>query len=158
MGGTVDLKTDSQGTEFSLYFPKIDRPEETPSLEGVFQNVTILVIDDDKDVRTGLEELLVKAGCDVLLAEDGVEGLGYLQITEVDLILLDNTMPRMGGRDTLLGIRHLRPATPVVVYSSYLTDNDRQSLGELGVHEFLDKPASPNDILRVVDQHLTLTA
>jgi len=64
-----------------------------------------LVIDDEEDIRGLVSILLKKAGCDVLEARDGVEGIGKLRESSPDIVILDVSMPRMDGWQTLEEIR-----------------------------------------------------
>jgi len=83
--------------------------------------VTVLVIDDEVMVRSVVERLLHKLGCKVLQAVDGEQGLEvYLQHQdETALVLLDMTMPKMGGKEMLEKLRQLHALVPVVICSGY---------------------------------------
>lgn len=78
----------------------------------------VLVIDDEQGIRDMLRFLLEGQGYDVVTAEDGVQGLEKVKESAFDVIFLDVHMPNMGGEETLSAIKKLRPAQPVVIFSS----------------------------------------
>jgi CheY-like chemotaxis protein len=87
------------------------------------------LVDDERVVRTVAEGVLKHAGFETLTASDGVEGVEMVRSRgdEIALVLLDLTMPRMSGSDTLRIIREIRPDIPVVICSGYLLDLDEFS-------------------------------
>ncbi len=102
--------------------------------------VRILLVDDSKAILQENERVLIKAGYEVICAEDGESALKLAREEKPDLILLDMILPKMSGPDVL---RHLKqdPATasiPVVVLSS-LTEKNRQKLIEEGAEDYVEK-------------------
>ena len=102
----------------------------------------ILLVEDSKPIRRENESALVKAGCEVITAEDGETAVQMANEQKPDLILLDMILPKMSGPDVL---KHLKsePATaeiPVVVLSS-LSEKNREKLMEAGAEEYLEKGA-----------------
>lgn len=71
----------------------------------MMNNYTVLVVDDDKEIREAIEIYLRNEGMTVLLAKDGVEAIECLQENEVHLIVLDIMMPRMDGISATFKIR-----------------------------------------------------
>jgi CheY-like chemotaxis protein len=110
----------------------------------------ILVVDDDEDVRSALDELLTDAGFSVSTACDGQQAIRLLQASArpPDLILLDLQMPRSSGWDVLAAIRSsaLLLQTPVVVVSA-----DR-SATPLGAVAWLRKPVPVPVLLSTVEK------
>lgn len=80
--------------------------------------VTVLVVDDDPDLRRLLRQLLREAGYRVRLASHGLEALVQLQREPVALILLDLNMPGMSGWDCLAALRAVQHAVPVVLMTA----------------------------------------
>lgn len=106
----------------------------------------ILVVDDDKDVLLFLEDRLIFLGYDVLMAGNGKEGLEVLQSQSVDGVLLDLTMPIMGGMTMLEKLRNSSPSPPVIVMSA---NGHRSKLLEAiskGAMEFLIKPIGQDEL------------
>ena len=100
----------------------------------------ILLVEDSLPIRRANESALLKAGYEVVCAEDGETALRQAQNEKPDLILLDMILPKMSGPDVL---RHLKsePQTaeiPVVVLSS-LTEKNRQKLMDEGAEEYIEK-------------------
>jgi twitching motility two-component system response regulator PilH len=105
-------------------------------------NVKILLVEDSKPMRKENESALLRAGYEVITAEDGETALVAAKEQKPDLVLLDMILPKMSGPEVL---KHLKadPATaeiPVVVLSS-LTEKNREKLMEEGADEYLEKNA-----------------
>ena len=112
----------------------------------------ILVVDDDRDVRSALRALLEGDGHRVIEAEDGVAALDEITSSRPDAMLLDIALPRLTGFDLLEQVRR-NPATkslPVIVVSSTSRPEDREAATRLGVVDYIGKPWKPDEIkLRV---------
>jgi CheY-like chemotaxis protein len=111
---------------------------------------TILVVEDEEEVRLVLTRTLERRGYRVLSAADGVEGLEVLEREgRVDLMLLDLSMPRLTGGEVL---RRLAPETapPVILLTGYAPDPD---IAE-GAVAMLEKPIGPRDLLDCVREIL----
>lgn len=107
------------------------------------RTATVLVIDDDHDVRKVTSILLERAGYTVLAAPDAEEGLDVLgaRSDDIDVVLLDIMMPGMTGKDALPRIRELRADLPVVFFSGYGRDEVAEHLAEDPHTSFLAKPS-----------------
>jgi CheY-like chemotaxis protein len=102
--------------------------------------VRILLVEDSKPIRRANESALLKAGYEVICAEDGESALELAREHHPELILLDMILPKMSGPEVL---KHLKTdiataGIPVVVLSS-LTEKNRQKLMEAGAEEYLEK-------------------
>ena len=102
--------------------------------------VRILLVDDSKPILHANERVLIKAGYEVVCAEDGESALALAREHKPDLILLDMILPKMSGPEVL---QHLKndPRTseiPVVVLSS-LSEKNRQKLVEAGAEDYVEK-------------------
>ncbi|WP_087023445.1 response regulator [Thaumasiovibrio subtropicus] len=106
---------------------------------------TILLVDDDKELRDLLSDILTMEGFTVLQASNGEEGLEKLS-SSVDLVLLDVMMPQMNGMDML---RRLREGfdTPVLMLTAKGDEIDRVLGLELGADDYLPKPFSDRELL-----------
>ena len=102
---------------------------------------TILVIDDERFVRTATCRILASLGYDVLEAEDGQSGLDLFRSRggAIDAVVLDLTMPRMSGEETLRELRRADPNVRVVVFSGYAQQDVAERLGPLAAG-ILPKP------------------
>jgi twitching motility two-component system response regulator PilG len=119
----------------------------------------IVVIDDSKTIRRTAETLLVKAGCDVCVAEDGFEALGKIVSFKPDLVFVDIMMPRLDGYHTcalIKGNAALRH-TPVVMLSSKDGLFDRAKGRMVGAQLYLSKPFTGDELLEAVRSSLRPT-
>ncbi|MEO7910791.1 MAG: response regulator transcription factor [Roseiflexaceae bacterium] len=117
---------------------------------------TILVADDQPDLRAMISLTLESAGFQVLSSGDGLEALAILQAQAVDLILADIAMPRMNGYQLYQRIRE-NPrwlAIPFIFLTARSLDSDIRYGKELGVDDYLTKPIEPEDLLATVHGRL----
>ncbi len=136
-----------KGACFKLFFPavnkKTDQPIKAPMpLPRWRGQGTILLVDDEDIVRETGAAMLESTGFQTLTASDGVEALTVFQgnRNQIDLILLDLTMPRMDGVETLAHLRKADSNIPIIVCSGYNeTDVSEQFSGQELV-SFLQKP------------------
>lgn len=106
----------------------------------------VLVAEDDPSVRMTIEFVLTDEGFDVLLAEDGEEALRMALESTPDIILLDQMMPKMDGKEVLLALR-AEPSTaqiPVVVLSGMARGAPTDWPGA----HFVGKPFSPDALVK----------
>ncbi len=150
----------SLGTTFKIYLPSVADTLPAPTDPAVEQLVsskgaTVLVVEDDPLVRTIAKRSLTDAGFEVLDAGDGNEALRTLaQHRQIDLVITDLAMPELGGRELAQRLSQSRPDLPIIFMSGY-TDDDlaRRGLLEAGVL-FLEKPFSPQVLVRIVQEVL----
>ncbi|MGA8181558.1 MAG: response regulator, partial [Desulfobacterales bacterium] len=109
----------------------------------------ILVVDDEKVIREGCRDVLSLEGFEVLLAENGEQGLEMIEKVHFDVVLLDLMMPGKSGFDVLSHIKALHPDTSIIVITGYATVEHSIEAMKSGAFDFIPKPFSP-DQLRVV--------
>ncbi len=117
------------------------------------RSARILVVDDElgRQIRFTLEQ----DGCsDVTLAFDGFEALEYAEKSRFDLILLNYRMPRMNGADALRILRNRGSDTPVIMISAWDRDEIPESLDDLDLDEYIEKPFSTKLLVSRVEQVL----
>jgi CheY-like chemotaxis protein len=109
---------------------------------------TVLVADDEEGVRSLVESVLEEAGYTVELAQDGGEAVQRLRSLgdRVRLVLLDLTMPILGGAEAATELRRLQPGIPIVAMSGYGDIEVMQRFSEAGVDDFLPKPFTPDQL------------
>lgn len=122
---------------------------------------TILVVDDDDDIRELVELALSSEGHLVATARDGAAALEHLEEHQVDLAVVDVTMPVLGGIGFTAALRSLerrsygrRPRTSVVLLSALTSPDDIDAGLAAGADGYLPKPFRIADLLRVVRVHL----
>lgn len=106
---------------------------------------TILVVEDTAPVATIIQVALLKEGFDVLVANDGVDGLKTAVAEKPDMIICDSVMPRMDGFSLMRALR-ANPATaeiPMILLTSKATSEDEQRALEAGFIDFIAKPVQP---------------
>ena len=152
--GLIRIRTEPEhGTSFRVLFPAVPgtaRQIEKPAAgrSGWRGSGTVLVVDDEEGVREVAERILHDFGYDTIGAVDGRDALDQLERsrTSVDAVLLDLSMPRMGGQETYRRLRELRPGLPVIMMSGY-TEESVAEVGEAGVTPFLQKPFLAEDLI-----------
>jgi two-component system cell cycle sensor histidine kinase/response regulator CckA len=148
-----------QGTTFTLLFPASDAtvilpvPEPEPALAI---SGTVLVVDDEAIIRDLARGALEAVGVRVLEARDGLEAVEFFQSGKaaVDLVLLDMTMPRMGGAETFRRIRQMHPTLKVLLTSGYTQKESMESLADLPPDGFLQKPFRIRELVAMVRKAL----
>lgn len=117
--------------------------------------MTILVIDDEEDIRGLVALMLETLGYAVDLAANGREGLAHAQQRRPDLILLDLKMPVMSGGEFAIEYRRSYPEqdrVPIVVMTA--ADHASRRSQEIGANDFLAKPFSSDELMNVVQRHV----
>jgi two-component system cell cycle sensor histidine kinase/response regulator CckA len=163
-GGEVDVETaPGRGTTFRITLPAAEPPDVAIPETGARDLRTpvrrsILIAEDDADVREVLAKLLESCGHVVISAEDGLDALAYCRDLElpIDLLITDVVMPNMGGGELARKLHAIRPGTPVLYVSGYADDEIVRSGVEAGGH-FLQKPFSLRMLREAVDRALDST-
>lgn len=115
-------------------------------------NVRILVIDDEKVIREGVERALSKRGYQIAKAEDGDLGLAMLKEQEFDIVLTDLMMPGLDGFAVLDWIQENQPHVQVIVITGFATVTKAVTAMKQGAFDFVGKPFTPDYIRVVVDR------
>jgi DNA-binding response OmpR family regulator len=114
---------------------------------------TVLIVDDEREIRELLRYNLEKQGYRVLLAKDGEEGLARVFATHPDLVLLDLLLPGLNGLEVLREVR-AEPSTrdtPVLLLTARGAEMDKLLGFERGADDYITKPFSPREVLARVD-------
>ncbi len=110
----------------------------------------ILVVDDDFQVRLVLEKMLVKNGYDVVLADNGDEGLKHFRNEQFDLVLTDIIMPEKDGIELIRIMKKERPDAKIIAFSGggrLGTEDYLEVSKKFGANEVLTKPVDKSTIL-----------
>jgi PAS domain S-box-containing protein len=164
-GGWVTVRSDpGEGALFEVYLPRL--VEQLPPAAVAARAVTrpcagtVLVVEDEPVVSAVVQALLSRAGYDVLVAADGALALHALEEhgSDVDLILLDMTMPGMTTEEILAEVRRLYPVLPVLLTSGYTSsDTIKRMLADGIVQGFLAKPYQLHELLEHVSRLMRTT-
>ncbi len=106
----------------------------------------ILVVDDDKSVRTTFSSILRKEGYRVTAVENGYEAIKAIDEESFDLALVDLRMPGLDGIEVLEKIKSRRPETRVIIYTGYGSVTTAVEAMRKGAADYLNKPFSPDDL------------
>lgn len=117
---------------------------------------TILVVDDEKDIRTSLSGILEDEGYEVVTAASGAEGIESVQQELPDLVLLDIWMPGMDGLEALEKLKSIYPQITVIMISGHGTIETAVRATKLGAFDFIEKPLSLEKVLISVANALKL--
>jgi two-component system cell cycle sensor histidine kinase/response regulator CckA len=157
--GYVNVSSElGKGTVFSLYFP-VPRTSvaSAPAVAhvadpGLNGSETILVVEDETDVRFYLETILRSHGYRVLCAADVDQALSLIQShpNEIQLVFSDVGLPKVDGITLATKVRTLRPGLPVVLGSGFPVREFKERIYELGPEAFLAKPYHTQEILQTV--------
>jgi len=113
---------------------------------------TILVVDDEKNIRDALVKILNKEGYNTLSAAEGKEALGILREKDVNLILTDLKMPAMDGLELLTACKMIKPNVEVILISAYGTIEKAVSAIKDGAYDFIVKPFKRSALIEVVNR------
>ena len=151
------------GTAFRIYLPAapatatIPAPAPAATEERPTGRETILVVDDEDSILSLLQRSLPAYGYRILTAQDGAEALEIYrrQGNEIDLVLLDLSMPGMSGREVLAQLLEIAPQARVLIASGYVAGHQAvQGLLEAGARGYVSKPYQLDELLRAIRQTL----
>jgi PAS domain S-box-containing protein len=143
-----------RGTTFKLYFPphygaaKASEPEWTPVLERG-SGATILLVEDERPVRSTVRRLLERHGYKVLEAANGQDALTLIAARngEINLVLSDMVMPGMGGMELASRVRSLAPKLPVLLMTGYTEETITRSGDRPHDEQIIEKPFTMHTML-----------
>ncbi|MGC5327690.1 response regulator transcription factor [Brevibacillus sp. SYSU BS000544] len=113
----------------------------------------VLVVDDEKEIRDGIEIYLKNEGIVVIKAQDGIEAIEKLNEHDIHLIILDIMMPRLDGISTTFKIREEKNI-PIIILSAKSEDTDKILGLQVGADDYVTKPFNPLELIARVKSHL----
>jgi len=119
---------------------------------------TVLVVDDEEQIRNTLRGVLADEGFEVIEAADGRQALDLLQRTPPRLAIVDVWMPEVDGIELVARMREQAPGVPIIVISGHGTIETAVRVIRLGAFDFLEKPFQLESLLQVVDRALGAAA
>lgn len=160
-GNIVVDSTRGKGTTFSIYLPETEgevplTEQESLTASPPDKDYTILVVEDQEEVRTYIVSVLLRAGYTALAVDSGSDALALMSTrnSPVDLLLTDVVMEGISGGELAQKLHEQYPETPVLYTSGYPADDlERHGVRQEAV-EFLAKPFSPNELLARINQVL----
>lgn len=161
--GWIDFLTEiGKGTKFRVFLPALEVETETDIFfeqQNLFEKFmpsarkTILLVDDEDVVRDAGKLMLQSLGHKAILASNGEEAITIYKAkgSKIDLIIMDNVMPRMSGIETFKKLKEINPQVKVVISSGYASFHDAHQFADLGGIGFLPKPYTKDKIARILD-------
>ena len=148
-------------TKFVVYIPykgDIEMQEVLPGMAEAIKerSPTVLVVDDEFNIRSMLKEVLEMNGYNVFTAANGQEGIDIFRknTSQIDLIILDMVMPVMDGKQAFLEIKKLKKSQKVIIISGYAKKDDLREILNKGALAFMSKPFQIDSIVKKVKEFL----
>jgi CheY-like chemotaxis protein len=158
IGGFLNAYSEpGKGSKFSIYFPAAETEQSTEAGDESSSlprgnGETLLIIDDEVNIREVMKATLETFGYRVITAADGKEGLAqYVQRgPEIALVISDMAMPAMDGAAMIRALRKLDPEVRVIGMSGLLNTDQSAELQSLNVNAFLSKPFTSESLLTTI--------
>lgn len=116
-----------------------------------FEGVTVLIVDDEVDLRRAIGNQLLAEGCKVIVASNIKEAFSIVQTTDIDFIVSDIRMPGGSGLELLKQIRARHPEKPPVCFMSGFSDSYMDDAFDSGALALLPKPFSMRELVTVME-------
>jgi CheY-like chemotaxis protein len=149
-GGSINVVSASgQGSRFEVLLPCTNLPVQDANDEPMPASAsepgiagTILMVEDEEDLRSAVSKMLRKESFTVIEAPDGRIGVDLFRehLDEIDVVLLDLTLPRMNGKEVLQELRRMRPDVEVVITTAYSKDEALIATAGPQQWQFIRKP------------------
>jgi len=146
-----------RGTTMKVLFPVAEvseQPANAAEKIAPIRSYTVLVADDEDSVRNVCQLVLEKYNCKVLTAADGVEAVEKFREKkdDIDVVVLDLTMPRMGGDEAFRELRRIDPHVKVVLSSGYSEEETISRFNGKGLAGFIQKPFEPAELYSQIEE------
>ncbi len=155
-GGFMQVEGEpGRGATFKIYLPASEKPEPadpTTAVAPTGGDEVILIVDDEAAIRDLARDTLGSFGYKVLSAENGAEAVDIYRERkdEINLVILDMVMPKMGGREAFLKLRELNPDVKALLSTGYSQVGKAQEILDDGVRGFIQKPYQISALLSTV--------
>ena len=161
-GGYINLYSEpNQGTRFNIYFPSFKgqlKDEKEPDTEELKGSGTILVIDDEEEIRELTKDLLTPLGYNVVTASSGPEGVSVYRSKkdEIVAVVLDMIMPKMNGAEVFQRLQNIDPDVKVLLCSGYSNEGlaGIKELLRSGAKGFVQKPFTRKTLAKTLKEVL----
>jgi PAS domain S-box-containing protein len=165
-GGAINLvSAPGQGTTFGILLPcfgetsQLRRGDNTPASgkEHRARSGTVLIVEDEGILRLAVSRVLQKKGFCVIEAIDGSSALELVRAhkDEIDVMLLDITLPGVSSKDVFEEARHMRPDLKVILTSAYSRETVNATFAGLAIEGFIRKPFQMVDLIGLLEEALS---
>ncbi|MBU4365822.1 MAG: response regulator [Verrucomicrobia bacterium] len=120
-----------------------------PLKEGKRQ-ITILIVEDDQDLREALAAALCDEGYHALCAQDADEAIASVKAHKVNIVFMDICLPDMNGVEVYKAIKKIQPAATAVMMTGFFVQDLVNAAISAGAYDILYKPFTMDDILKVI--------
>ncbi|OCL82196.1 response regulator [Arcobacter porcinus] len=156
---TIDVKSEERiGSSFcfSLVLETIKEEKNNNYSYPIFQDISILVVDDHKANCELSKKILEKSNVDVTVAYSGEEALEIFKKNKdrFDLIFMDILMPGLNGFDTTLKIREIDLDIPIIALTASTSTIDKELANEIKMNDFLSKPVEPQNLFEIIFKYV----
>ncbi|MBN1516921.1 response regulator [Candidatus Sumerlaeota bacterium] len=162
--GVIDMRSvQDHGTVVTAYFPregllqeKTEAPEIPQAKPQEQDQTVVLFVDDDEMILEIAQSYLKENGFEVRLADNGRKAVDLAATSpgDIDIVLLDMTLPDISGQEVFEQIRKVNSAVPVILTSGYTQESVLGATEHLKPAGFLQKPYRPNDLLSIIERIL----
>ena len=160
--GAIQLfSAPGKGAAFRVFFPATNKQAREPEVSTVEINAwqgegTVLIVDDDLRVRKVASTFIEQLHFDIITAEDGKEGVELFRSHHRNLaaVLMDMTMPVMGGLDAMTGMREINADVPIILVSGYSEVEAGSLISDNRPDAFLQKPFKAIDLKKALHEVL----
>jgi CheY-like chemotaxis protein len=158
--GVVTMQsTTTDGTTFVLYFPQVGEhptPTDMPHRLAVHGSEHLLFVDDEADTALAMQELLAHLGYETVVCTTSIEALSIFRAApqRFDLVITDQTMPKMTGKTLAQELRRIRPDVPIILCTGFSHIIDAAEAEALGIDAFLMKPLAIGDLSHTIQDVL----
>jgi PAS domain S-box-containing protein len=148
------------GSEFRIWLPLAKSPDskaiKKPEKAPVTGSAHILIAEDEEGIRRTLKAILLSLGYRVTLCNDGQDAVDFYAKSwrDVDLVIVDMVMPRMGGLDAFLAMQAINPPIRAILCSGYSRSGNSQKILNAGVKRFIQKPFQIDALSNVISEVL----
>lgn len=111
---------------------------------------SILIVDDDEDIRKILAHIMVKEGWNALTAADSEEAMSMIYLDAPDTVLLDIHMPGLNGLELLKKIKEIYEDIPVIMITAFADIHQSVDAMRKGAHDYIAKPFDNQEVIRIV--------
>jgi two-component system cell cycle sensor histidine kinase/response regulator CckA len=156
-GGYIEVESElNKGTTFRVYLPAASQfmagtESRSRADEAIPRGTeTILIVEDEGDLRQVLELVLTSAGYKVVACADGEQALRLYssRAVEIALVIADRGLPVLSGDEVFRRVRAINPQAKVILASGFIEPDLKSELLKAGVQDFIQKPYTLNEVLR----------
>ena len=162
-GSITADSVDGKGTSFTINLPittktgkRSVKEEKVIPIKRKQEKASILVIEDEEDVRELLRDILTDAGHNVEVANDGSEGIEIFKKKKFDLVFTDLGMPVMSGWEVAEKVKRINRKVPIALITGWNVALDGSEMNDSGINLVIHKPFKMEQVLKLVQEGMIL--